>query len=269
MSYFFKYVSPSTGRKIIENCTLRWSTPPLLNDVFDMQFAFRLRLERQAVVDAFWKLTNVSHEEFNNDQEIGDAIDACFDEMKAWIAKGSKAILGQFINDKLLCLSDVPDSILMWSHYAQNHSGMVLRFTDQTPGNPLVMARRVRYLDQMPSLLDEETLSRKLAGCKVLDTRRIMNEVIYTKSSHWAYEREWRVYAGTGRSSDPYEDIPFNARELDGVIFGVRMDEAEQRDLVELLRARYPHVELLQAKVRADVFGLALEQLDASNNRPR
>jgi hypothetical protein len=262
MSYFFKYVSPSTGRIIIENRTLRWSTPPLLNDVFDMQFAFQLRLERQTVVDAFWKLTNVSREEFNKDEEIGNAIDACLDEMKAWIAEGSKAILSQFINDKILCLSDVPDSILMWSHYAQNHTGMVLRFTDQTTGNPLgnplVRARRVRYLEQMPSLLDEQALSRKLSGCNILDTRRIMDEVIYTKSSNWAYEREWRVYAGVGRSSNPYEDIPFNAGELNGVIFGVRMAEAEKRTLVDLLRARYPHVELLQAKVRADVFGLTV-----------
>jgi len=264
MSYFFKYVSPSTGRQTIENCTLRWSTPPLLNDVFDMQFSFQLRLERQTIVDAFYKFVNVSCEEVNEDGEISNAIDACIDEMKIWSAESSNAILSQFVNDKILCLSDVPDSILMWSHYAQNHTGMVLRFTDQTTGNPLVRARRVRYLEQMPSLLDEEALSRKLAGCNVLDTRRIMDEVIYTKSSDWAYEREWRVYAGVGRSSNPYEDIPFNAVELNGVIFGVRMAEAEKRTLVALLRARYPHVELLQTKVRGDVFGLAVEQLDAS-----
>lgn len=232
----------------------------MLNDLFDMQFAFQLRLER----DAFRKLTNVSREEFN--QEIGGDIDACIDEMKGIITQNSKAILNQFINDKILCLSDVPDSILMWSHYAQSHSGMVLRFTDQTPGNPLVRARRVHYVDQMPSLLNEEALSRILAGCRALDTRRIMDEVIYTKSSHWAYEREWRVFAGRGRSDNSYEDIPFDARELNGVIFGVRTAETERQTLVDLLTADYPHVELLQAMPRSDTFGLTV---DTSHVRPR
>jgi hypothetical protein len=49
MSHFFKYVTPDTGRKILENGTLRWSTPQLLNDPFDMQFAFQLRIDRQSV----------------------------------------------------------------------------------------------------------------------------------------------------------------------------------------------------------------------------
>jgi hypothetical protein len=269
MPHFFKYVSPRTGRKIIENCALRWSTPPMLNDLFDMQFAFQLRLERQAAIDAFWKLTNVSHEQFNQDQEIGDGIDVCIDEMRRHIAQNSKLILSQFINDKILCLSDVPDNILMWSHYTQNHSGLVLRFNDQTAGNPLVMARRVRYVDRMPALFDAEALSRMLAGSRGLDERRIMDEVIYTKSSHWAYEREWRVYAGRGRSNDPYEDIPFDARELDGVIFGVRMAEADRKAMVELLIADYPHVELLQATPCTDTFGLTVERADTSHVRPR
>jgi len=238
----------------------------MLNDLFDMQFAFQLRLERQAALDAFWKLTNVSCEEFNQDREIGKGIDACIDEMKGRIAQISKTILSQFINDKILCLTDVPDSILMWSHYAQNHSGMVLRFTDETPGNPLVMARRVRYVDQMPSLFNDETLSNMLGGHKGLDTRQIMDEVIYTKSSHWAHEREWRVSAGRGRSDGPYEDVPFNAKELDGVIFGVRTAEAERRALADLLRARYPHVKLLQAKARTDAFGLIVEPTDPADD---
>jgi Protein of unknown function (DUF2971) len=261
LSHFFKYVCSEVGGIIIKNGTLRWSTPALLNDVFDMQFDFQLRLERQAAVNAFWKLKNVSYEEFSGDQEISDAIEASVNQLKACIAERSKQILNQFTNDKILCLSDIPDSLLMWSHYARNHSGMVLRFTDQTTGNPLLRARRVQYLDRMPSLFDEDTLSRMLAGGKGLDARRIMDEVIYTKSSHWAYEREWRVYAGIGRSSNLYEDVPFNARELDGVIFGVRTPEDKKGALVELLKVRYPHVELLQAKVSSEVFGITVDRL--------
>ncbi|HUD87817.1 MAG TPA: hypothetical protein VMR17_15350, partial [Xanthobacteraceae bacterium] len=104
MPHLFKYVTFPTGLTIIENRNLRWSTPPLLNDLFDMQFAFQLRLERQAAVEAFWKLTNASREEFERDREISDGIDAFIDELKGSIPRMSESILSQFINDKILCL---------------------------------------------------------------------------------------------------------------------------------------------------------------------
>src|SRR5580700_1308691 len=115
MPHLFKYVTSDTGRKIIDTRILRWSTPSMLNDLFDMQFAFQVRLERQAALDAFRQLTNVSREEFNQDREIGDGIDAFLDGIRGCIAQASETILGQFINEKIFCLSDVPDSIVMWS----------------------------------------------------------------------------------------------------------------------------------------------------------
>lgn len=290
MPHLFKYVTPNTGRKIIENGTLRWSTPPTLNDPFDMQFAFQLRIDRRAVramaLDKMWQhffgelldqpLTEggriirqrrgeftrpMSCEEFNRDREFADAVDETIDTTEKNMAQMSATILSMFENDKILCLSDIPDSILMWSYYAQNHAGMVLRFTDATPNNPLTRAQRVIYVEQMPSLFDDEMLSNMLAGYKGLDERQIMDVVTYTKSSHWSHEREWRVSANRGRSDGPYEDVPFNAKELDGVIFGVRTAEPERRALAALLKARYPHVELLQAKPRSDAFALTIEPL--------
>ncbi len=46
-------------------------------------------------------------------------------------------MLALFARDKILCLSDELDNILMWSYYAQNYAGAVLSFTDETPDNPL------------------------------------------------------------------------------------------------------------------------------------
>jgi hypothetical protein len=292
MPRLYKYVTPLTGRKIIENGTLRWSTPPTLNDPFDMQFAFQLRIDRQAArvmaLDKIWRhlfgeLTDrplteggriirqrrnefthhMSREEFSQDHEFTGAVDETIDMLERNMAQMSATILSKFENDKILCLSDIPDSVLMWSYYAQNHAGMALRFTDKTPNNPLVKAQPVRYIDQMPSLFDEEMLSDMLAGYKGMDAGQIIDQVTYTKSSLWAHEREWRVSAYRGRSDGPYEDLPFNAKELDGAIFGVRTPDSERRALIDLLRTRYPHVELLQVKTRTDAFRLIVDSVDA------
>src|ERR1035437_506982 len=48
MRKLYKYVTADTGKKILENGTLRWSTPAVLNDPFDMQFAFQLPTDMQA-----------------------------------------------------------------------------------------------------------------------------------------------------------------------------------------------------------------------------
>jgi hypothetical protein len=94
------------------------------------------------------------------------------------MAQMSATVLSMFENDKILCLSDIRDSILMWSYYTENHAGMVLRFTDVTPNNPLTRAQRE-------------------------------DVVTYTKSSHWSHEREW-VAEPTARLST----FPLTPRSL-------------------------------------------------------
>jgi hypothetical protein len=288
MPHLFKYVTAETGRRLLENQTLRWSTPPTLNDPFDMQFAFQLRIDRQAAramaLEKQWQhhygelldrplndlgrairqfrdsFPRMSRKEF--DRTVGTSIDESFDVIQQNMARYSEEIRGHFANDKILCLSDTVDSILMWSYYAENHAGMVLRFTDETPGNPLPMARPVLYVDQIPSLFDDEMLSDMLAGYHNTDPRQIIDKVVWTKSSHWAHEREWRVYSGRGRSDGQHEDIRFGVNELDGVIFGARMTDTIRTTLVRLIKDRFPHVGVLQARVRSDAYELTIEALN-------
>ena len=58
--------------------------------------------------------------------------------------------------DYVLCLSEVNDNILMWSHYGQSHTGVVLEFS--TEANSWFSASRllpVRYEDGPPSFFEE------------------------------------------------------------------------------------------------------------------
>ena len=287
MAQFYKYMSREAATATLQNRTLRWSTPPTLNDPFDMQFAFQVDLDRDVVrakaLSKSWLavhkkgsekplnelgraiqqnragLSNLSKKEF--DEEIGRVIDETFDNMRAKVIEFSTTITDHFKGDKILCLCELPNSILMWAYYTQNHSGVVLRFTDGTPNNPLTQARPVRYVQTMPSLFDNELLSDLLAGYSVLDPERLINEVTLTKSSIWAHEREWRVYSGRGRSDRPYEDLPFNAQELDGVIFGVRVSDDYRTALSQLVRKKYPHAQLLQTRTETVTHSLVFDRI--------
>jgi hypothetical protein len=289
MRKLYKYVTADTSKKILENGTMRWSTPAVLNDPFDMQFAFQLPTDMQAarakiferwyrrivgerinratnsigsaaLTASSWKPT--TREEF--EQEIGSAIDQSLSNLVNGAEALNKWLFQEhFANSKILCFSEIHDSILMWSYYAANHSGLVLRFTSNTTNSALSSARPVRYIDQMPPLYDEEALSDllDLEGHHTSDADRIMNEVVWTKSSHWAHEREWRLYAGVGESVAAYEDVPFAATELDGVIFGLRIAEEDKATITDLIQAKYPHAESLQAKAKPNAYELVIKSL--------
>jgi hypothetical protein len=152
----FKYVTPETGLLILGNRTLRWSAPPTLNDPFDMQFAFQSHVDRNAAVamaiEKAWqhhsgesldrplnKLgwvirfarergLNLSHEEFVREYE--GPIISSLDKMEATMGAFCEEVRAHFENDKILCLSDEPDNLLMWAYYAHNHTGIVLCFSE-------------------------------------------------------------------------------------------------------------------------------------------
>lgn len=102
----------------------------------------------------------------------------------------------------ILCLSEVPDSLLMWSHYASSHTGFALALDAKhsyfTSGNtvyqPLIPLTPVKYHRVRPSghLF---TLSP--------------SELICTKDETWSYEREWRVMSSLDQAQDVIEQTPY------------------------------------------------------------
>ena len=53
----------------------------------------------------------------------------------------------------VFCLSETHDNLLMWSHYAQNHTGAVIKFLSLPEVDfPIIVAQPVRYTRQMPLL---------------------------------------------------------------------------------------------------------------------
>jgi hypothetical protein len=78
---------------------------------------------------------------------------------------------------RLYCVSEVPDSLLMWAHYGGSHTGTCVEF--DASSFPFPAALKVEYRDAFPtSRLEQRDLS-----------------IFVTKSDQWAYEREYRVVA--------------------------------------------------------------------------
>lgn len=287
--HFFKYMSESTAKIVLRNRTLRWSTAAILNDPFEMQFDVSFStVDRSRVVTA--SLEKI-YELYSSDQSvpaknpIGRLLevlrnnvkdlskDYIFDEFRPAIEQGldrmtihaprTYAEMAPIVSStKILSLTVRPDIPLMWSHYANGHRGVVMRFRSiPALDSPYGAAKPVQYCNDVPKLLTEEYLINLFCGTFSLDGPDMLDRIVYTKSVEWEYEQEWRINSGSGRNDGAsFEDLPFSANELDGVIFGLNISDADRDEIRELLSG-YPNVTLMQARRTDSSFVLAIEPL--------
>jgi hypothetical protein len=164
----------------------------------------------------------------------------------------------------VLSLSEVPDSLLMWSHYASSHAGFVMGFDarhphfDQKKGadDEFRHLRRVLYRDTRPR-----------APMTALDGI----DFFLVKSLQWAYEREWRVLrplrdADSVRDMKPYPVCLFRypTDALKELILGARVSDETKRGILTALRGNpsLAHVQLKQAVADDSHFVLNIVDVD-------
>ena len=140
------------------------------------------------------------------------------------------------------------DNILMWSHYAQSHSGFVvgldtgLLFEDV----PCTIAE-VSYQDEYPVLFPEP--QPQLA---IMDLMSVLN----TKSSLWAYEREIRLCKAAGANNA----LPFRPEVIKEVILGCKISPQHRSEILAVAAA-LPTVQLYEARVNDEAFVLDIMPL--------
>jgi hypothetical protein len=167
-------------------------------------------------------------------------------------------------NVGILSLTEAPDDVLMWAHYADSHRGLLLGFDEnhsffnrrRSDNDEFYFLRRVVYADSVPAA----SLSA-LGG----DT------IFVTKVQKWAYEREWRMLAPLSDSvrcvevgDERVHLYPFPPEALAAVVVGgsaSRTLEASARTVInanpDLQHVRVSRVVLCldDETVRADMPG--------------
>jgi hypothetical protein len=161
---------------------------------------------------------------------------------------------------RILCLSSKPDSIVMWSHYADKHRGVCLQFSADE--EEFSGAYRVEYSETYPSFkLADESLERKLLP-------------LVTKSTAWSYEDEYRVIAEEHalalsakslHTHDGFLTIPLAS--LTSIILGCEMDGAARESVREIVRRSGRAVALKQAVRVPNRYSLSVTDLPSGCER--
>lgn len=148
------------------------------------------------------------------------------------------------VTDKigLVCLSEVADDLLMWSHYADSHRGICLVFDWQT-----------EFFGRAQAVIYQKT--RPQVNPIFQTYEQMLEHALLTKSDHWQYEKEWRIIQYRGGAGE----YPFPERALVGVILGSQVSAADRALVVGWLKARGCPVNLFQALLSEVEFSVHFE----------
>lgn len=153
----------------------------------------------------------------------------------------------------ICCLSQKPDTMLMWSHYAEKHAGVCLGF-DITMDKSLFGSKllNLEYPQEYP-VYNWPRDREKFKSLRFL---------IATKSVEWQYEDEVRIVRDQ-TDGEFRGRIPFDKKCLKSIIFGYRSDSSDTKALVELVKkdSEYSNVEFYQAKLSEYRFGINFEKI--------
>lgn len=146
----------------------------------------------------------------------------------------------------VFCLCENIESTLMWSYYANGHTGVAVQFGFDAPGleslSP-VMVWRVGYTDAVPRVNYYRD-----------SNFTYFTATMATKSLDWAHEREWR-FALSNRIG--VATVPL--RVITAVVFGLRTPAGVRSTIRNWASRRKERLKLLQVVKQPGRYELAIE----------
>lgn len=165
---------------------------------------------------------------------------------------------------RVCCFSLRRDSMLLWAHYAANHSGLCLEYeiADDVYRHQFLPINYSMDLPVLPTV-QRYAVGHPAAGCLSINIDQ--NRVFFlTKSGDWSYEEERRVICIAKDPNSKGEKGEIRGGKLSAVYFGIRCDPAIVKIVSKLLSAQV-EVLLLQASLRHGQYALEFTELDRAS----
>lgn len=219
---FYKYATPKTALSVLKSRSFRYSSPLKFNDPFDFQsglhFDFDIDSLHRKILDRLFVLATSKAEPIVDINDPWGKLVMLVREKytthgfprQRWeemSAPSFARLIGEIrITQKkyqdywwkrllpsirVFCVSEDRDNLLMWSHYARDHTGVVFELHSlPEEDNPLSVAKPIKYVETPPPFFTEAEWIDDILSIKKMDHRELNRRYAYFKSSHWKYEKE-------------------------------------------------------------------------------
>lgn len=164
-------------------------------------------------------------------------------------------MMNKFTDAGVLSLTTNHDNLLMWAHYANNHTGFVIGFDSHH-----IFFKDVDAVNYS---------SARLCFNDIKDSKKqnqsLLYRNIFSKSLDWSYEREWRIFKVWVHKITPIKNniiglIECPLEVIKKIYLGARAPFSLCSKAQEFC-STHPNIELFRAKLHSTNYALEFERL--------
>ncbi len=273
---FYKYTSARTAKSLLINKTLRFSSPLLFNDPFDvsrrLKFGFDIDDFNKAFLEELIRLLESQDDITTINPKIRALLNYCHklpaDQRDSFVNQLRKYPPLMQLDElesfqrmehqwqelipmsRILSVSTEKDNPVMWWSYAENYSGVVIELEClDIYDSPLLAAKEVIYTNDFPNIGTLAYWLKKITGQIDFDYRKIFERLELTKTRHWSYENEWRVISFEKNSGQLYTDYEIHPRTFCKVFLGENISDQDKEDICKLIDFDLTHLEVFEMEL--------------------
>lgn len=246
----YKYVTIEDARKILQNNTFRATPPNELNDPFELlPGSFSgcskedIRKEVMQRPEVFFDMAKDLQlfkdigdfiEKINKNEAFMDNVVSVFFDSDSLMNKCIDSVREFSRNIGLICFSKNKSNILMWSHYANNHTGVIIGVES------MLFSKLWIKVDYQPKRFE--------IPVSIVERKKNPFAVLERKSLDWQYEEEYRTVAilsdckyalDSSKKSGKIYLYPFDKEAIKEVVFGINTPDNEKQILINELKSNY------------------------------
>ncbi|MGA9453551.1 MAG: DUF2971 domain-containing protein [Verrucomicrobiia bacterium] len=226
------------AESIFKNSSLFFSKPSDFNDPFDCRITDKGNYTSQEIIDYLvgcgmpkQDAVTVALQNAANPNKMVSTLERIRAEV--------------FDCNGILCLSECPDSILMWSYYSKSHSGFALGFDVLEDPPFFIMPLPIRYVRDYPAFR------------YLVEKEKLVERGMISKSKFWKHEKEIRVCKRDGPGL-----YKFSKKCLAEVIFGCRTKDTDRNKIIKCLKDYgYNHVKVKRTVPSRTSYKLEIQDL--------
>jgi len=152
--------------------------------------------------------------------------------------------MNQFLNEmRLCCMSCINDSILMWSHYADQHKGICIEF-DVNHDMLFKIGAEVNYSEVIPTLKFQS--HDDISDDKIVE--KYSTSVPTNKYIAWSYEKEYRLIRYLGEPT-----VNYNPKSIKAIYFGLRT-RVEDIDKIKSILSNKENVKFYRSDLQKNSY---------------
>lgn len=240
-------------KRILTHNELYLSSADQFNDPFDCALPFKYK-ESDLTFDNLFKKIYDSGKELWPELQDEKLKKLCLDRIASGVFEDGrywKENRSDFLKDNsstfgIFSLSAVNDNLLMWSHYADSHTGFCVGFDADK-------------LFELSGSLGEVLYDNVFPENNLFDTStNNFLRFFITKSEDWKYEAEYRIL----KTNSARKILTFSNDCVKQIIFGSRILPDNKNEIMKIVDSKFKHAEIFESEINPTEFKLDMRKIE-------